>query len=573
MGLFEFQGLRRFLSNIRIISQNVIEKKRLLLILCIVQLVIIADYLTLVSDEEVVSNLFLGMAACTALFVVYTILSIVRRLNSIGKNSLILLQPIVFFVAISSLPIRLLAESIESIALFHAGYFTSLFSSFFLLYFSVQGGMFIPTDRDQMLAFLKYYSKRDMVLTMVPISVLNPIENRQILDFRLRRLGVNETDVINSNDSVFGDYSLVNAAFCIPMALRKVDSAANANIRDVEPATARSLERLKRDGDFQGKLESGFIDFEDNSSAFMLLFVLASKERWTLHSGDKLVDRRSLANKNIGSRIIHFRLTPDNLSRAAIRLLSPNRFPIVKSCFDYLMHSVNPEERLKIRNYLILLSRLGVNNDYNEERWIEMVRSYCEMMANPTIRKRDDIEWFHCYDDHIAFVLKSSDTNQPYQLVLDGFVEESSMSSNDAIKGAMRRVDANISSIIRKLFEESGIYSWESRMDEIARSPVENFIQHHDDIQRFAEEEKIGWIDLDEVISKITSRIHSIKLRNPITNSTNGMTDLSSLQGSTLFSDSDSVKMRALINRRKGVVVGIAIGMETLNEMMPNQGV
>ena len=56
MGLFEFQGLRRFLSNIRIISQNVIEKKRLLLILCIVQLVIIADYLTLVSDEEVVSK-------------------------------------------------------------------------------------------------------------------------------------------------------------------------------------------------------------------------------------------------------------------------------------------------------------------------------------------------------------------------------------------------------------------------------------------------------------------------------------------------------------------------------------
>jgi len=411
------------------------------------------------------------------------------------------------------------------------------------------------------------------VLTMAPLVSTDIRTNQTTLNFELRPLHSNETDIIYCPEPI-GSYSLVDASFCVPLALRsgKNSTVFNANIRDLEPATIRSMERLKREGNFIGDLPN-LINFEDNSAAFILLFILSSKERWTIYSGDKIVDRRSLTSKEIssptGARFIHLSLEPEHLSRAAARLLDPQKHPIVNKCTKLLMHYLEPEERMKIRNYLILLSRLNINNDYNAERWKEMVRGYCEIMANPSFGKRGDVEWFYGDESHTAHIVKSTDPNQPFQIYIDGENVMSAMDRMGAIDGARNIIDRNIREIIIKLFEPSRISSWGARMDDIARVPVENFIQHHDDIvnslemQESTQELPIAWMDLDEVISKITTRIHSIRLRKEIARTTSA---------SQSFNNDESFKMKSLINRRKGVVVGTTIGMETLKEMVPFLG-
>jgi hypothetical protein len=292
---------------------------------------------------------------------------------------------------------------------------------------------------------------------------------------------------------------------------------------------------------------------------------LCTDKRWTSNSADKIVDRRSLSSIQVEPYILHLRLAPHDISRGASRLLHPDeKYPIGEKCFTFLMSTLDPNERYKIRNYLRLLARLERNPDYNVERWKEMVGSYCAMMSNPAFRTKEGVEWFYTEKETQVAVVRIFGETDSFAVEIDGVKSQGVFPTKmRAITQAIQHVDKNLKSMAI-IGDKGGAIEWDEEMDKIARQPVDQFILHHDKMIRHDNLNPNAWIDLDEVISRITTRVHNIKLRNPLSS------EASTTQGDdSFYGDTAAVKMRSLVNRRKGVVVGVTLATETIFTLIP----
>jgi len=564
MASSESSSIYTFLQRIKRVSQNLTENKKIVFWLSLSQIAILADYSTNAVDDDVATNLLIGIVLNFALFLTFIISSVIKWFRQFKLNALKLFQPFSFFASVLAIASRLLAESTDVLLFHHLGFFLAIFSAPLMIYFAVEGGVFISAEMDKVLTFLKYNSRQQTVMAIVPGSIQDPFTGGQKLVFEIRALSPTEKDYIKTKGDNLGYIALDHAAYCIPLGITQISDLVNTQ-RNLEPATINSLERLRRDTGYREEITSGFIEIHDNTSAFVLLMALCDDKRWTSNSADKIVDQKSLSSIQVGHYILHLRLAPHDISRGASRLLHPDeKYPIGERCFNFLMATLDPNERYKIRNYLRLLARLERNPDYNVERWKEMVRSYCAMMENPAYRTKEEVEWFYTEKGNQVAVVRILGETDSFAVEIDGVKNRGVWPTKEkAITQAIQHVDKNLKSMA--IIEDKGdAIQWDEEMDKIARQPVDQFILHHDKMIRHDDLNPNAWIDLDEVISKITTQVHNIKLRNPL----NSETSTTQGDGSS-HGDISAVKMRSLVNRRKGVVVGVTLATETIFTLIP----